>query len=207
MYYIRKYLEINNGCVWVNGQRQMQAEATDFGGIMKEFYKQLGINYPKFYKMDDLCKLAFIGSEIMLDDSGEKNVALLFSNSESSLETDRKHQQSIASKEAYFPSPAVFVYTLPNIAIGEVSIRHQLKNESVFFVSDTFPVETMVPYAEYLLQSGRAEEVLCAWIYKWDNEYKAFFYLVGKQGTKEHSINELVLTFLIEAKNSYFCSV
>jgi len=174
---------------------------------MKEFYKQLGINYPKFYKMDDLCKLAFIGSEIMLDDSGEKNVALLFSNSESSLETDRKHQQSIASKEAYFPSPAVFVYTLPNIAIGEVSIRHQLKNESVFFVSDTFPVETMVPYAEYLLQSGRAEEVLCAWIYKWDNEYKAFFYLVGKQGTKEHSINELVLTFLIEAKNSYFCSV
>lgn len=191
MYYIRKYLEISNGNISVNGRLYFRSSETDFGSIMKEFYKSMDINYPKFYKMDDLCKLAFIGSEIMLDGIKGKNVALLFSNSESSLDTDIKHQESISSKEEYFPSPAVFVYTLPNIAIGEVSIRHQLKTESAFFVSDTFPTETMMPYAEYLLQSGRAEQVLCAWIHKLNEEYKTVFYLVDKQGIKEHSINTI----------------
>ncbi|HLW41233.1 MAG TPA: hypothetical protein VKY82_02560 [Flavobacterium sp.] len=191
MYYIRKYLEISNGNISVNGRLCFRSSETDFGSIMKEFYKSMDINYPKFYKMDDLCKLAFIGSEIMLDGIKGKNIALLFSNSESSLDTDIKHQQSISSKEEYFPSPAVFVYTLPNIAIGEVSIRHQLKTESAFFVSATFPTETMMPYAEYLLQSGRAEQVLCAWIHKLKEEYKTVFYLVDKQGIKEHSINTI----------------
>lgn len=191
MYYIRKYLEISNGNISVNGRLYFRSSETDFGSIMKEFYKNLDISYPKFYKMDDLCKLAFIGSEIMLEDTKEKNVALLFSNNEASLDTDIRHQQSISSKEEYFPSPAVFVYTLPNITIGEVSIRHQLKTESAFFVSDTFPTETMMPYAEYLLQSGRAEQVLCAWIHKLNEEYKTVFYLVAKQGIKEHSINTI----------------
>lgn len=191
MYYIRKYLEISNGNISVNGRLYFRSSETDFGSIMKEFYKNLDISYPKFYKMDDLCKLAFIGSEIMLEDTKEKNVALLFSNSEASLDTDIRHQQSISSKEEYFPSPAVFVYTLPNITIGEISIRHQLKTESAFFVSDTFPTETMMPYAEYLLQSGRAEQVLCAWIHKLNEEYKTVFYLVAKQGIKEHSINTI----------------
>lgn len=191
MYYIRKYLEISNGNISVNGRLCFRSSETDFGSIMKEFYKNLDISYPKFYKMDDLCKLAFIGSEIMLEDTKEKNIALLFSNSEASLDTDIRHQQSISSKEEYFPSPAVFVYTLPNITIGEISIRHQLKTESAFFVSDTFPTETMMPYAEYLLQSGRAEQVLCAWIHKLNEEYKTVFYLVAKQGIKEHSINTI----------------
>src|SRR5690554_4754805 len=112
MYYIRKYLEISNGNISVNGRLCFRSSETDFGSIMKEFYKNLDISYPKFYKMDDLCKLAFIGSEIMLEDTKEKNIALLFSNSEASLDTDIRHQQSISSKEEYFPSPAVFVYTL-----------------------------------------------------------------------------------------------
>src|SRR5690554_3071713 len=89
MYYIRKYLEISNGNISVNGRLCFRSSETDFGSIMKEFYKNLDISYPKFYKMDDLCKLAFIGSEIMLDGIKGKNIALLFSNSESSLE-DRK---------------------------------------------------------------------------------------------------------------------
>src|SRR5690554_7158618 len=124
MYYIRKYLEISNGNISVNGRLSFRSSETDFGSIMKEFYKSMDINYPKFYKMDDLCKLAFIGSEIMLDGIKGKNIALLFSNSESSLDTDIKHQQSISSKEEYFPSPAVFVYTLPIFPFGKLAFRH-----------------------------------------------------------------------------------
>lgn len=194
MYYISKYIEIKEGQIWMNGKLQSKATAVDFNDMMKEWYKGLQISYPKFYKMDDLCKLAFIGCEWLLKDEDFKEIALLFSNSEASLDTDSKYQQSIQSPDDYYPSPAVFVYTLPNIAIGEVSIRHQLKTESMFLVSDSFPIDEMMPYTAYLLQTQKADKVVCAWIHKLQDQYHACMYLVEKEGTVTHNksnINEL----------------
>ncbi|WP_321539372.1 hypothetical protein [Flavobacterium piscinae] len=86
--------------------------------------------------MDNLSKLAFLASEVLLSEQiiaeAENNVALVFANRSSSLDTDVKFQQSIDDKENYYPSPAVFVYTLPNICVGEISIKHQLKSENAF---------------------------------------------------------------------------
>ena len=195
MYYIRKYIEISNGTISVDGQLYLQSSETDFGSMMKEFYKKMEINYPKFYKMDDLCKLAFLASEVLLKDETEKDIALLFSNNEGSLDTDVKHQQSIQNKEEYYPSPAVFVYTLPNISIGEVSIRHQLKSESAFFVAEKYQTEYLHKYAEYLLKTNKAQKVLCGWIHFLEGNYKADFYLVEKIGILEHSkehINDII---------------
>ena len=141
--------------------------------------------------MDDLCKLAFLGSEMLLKDEVEKNIALLFSNNEGSLDTDIKHQHTITTAEAYYPSPAVFVYTLPNIAIGEVSIRHQLKSESVFFIANAFQADYMHSYTQYLLQKNKAKKVLCAWIHFLNGSYKAVFYLVESKGNLKHSIEQI----------------
>lgn len=187
MYYIRKYIEISNGTISVDGQLYLQSSETDFGSMMKEFYKKMEINYPKFYKMDDLCKLAFLASEVLLKDETEKDIALLFSNNEGSLDTDIKHQQSIQNKEEYYPSPAVFVYTLPNISIGEVSIRHQLKSESAFFIANEFQTDYMHKYAEYLLQNNKAKKVLCGWIHCLNGAYEARFYLVEQNGNLDHT--------------------
>src|SRR5690606_9811213 len=104
----------------------------------KQVYKENNSAYPKFFKMDNLCKLAFLASEFLLEDSKigsttQENMGIVLSNKSSSLNTDRKHQATINDKDNYFPSPALFVYTLPNIMIGEISIRHQIKGENVFF--------------------------------------------------------------------------
>ena len=187
MYYIRKYIEISKGDLSVNGQLYFHSSATDFSSMMKEFYKKLEISYPKFYKMDDLCKLACIASELILKDETEKDIALLFSNNEGSLDTDSKHQQSIQNSEAYFPSPAVFVYTLPNISIGEVSIRHQLKSESAFFIANEYQTDYMHKYTEQLLQTNKAKKVLCGWVHCLNGDYKACFYLVENNGILEHN--------------------
>jgi len=151
----------------------------------------LNISYPKFYKMDDLCKLAFIASELLLQNETEKDIALLFSNNEASLDTDLKHQQSIQNLENYYPSPAVFVYTLPNISIGEVSIRHELKSESAFFVAEKYQTEYLHKYAEYLLKTNKAQKVLCGWTHFLEGDYKADFYLVEKMGILEHSKEQI----------------
>jgi len=187
MYAISKFINISQDVVSENGKPIFHNQEDTFSAFMKNVYKSLNISYPKFYKMDDLCKLAFIASELLLQNETEKDIALLFSNNEASLDTDLKHQQSIQNQEDYYPSPAVFVYTLPNITIGEVSIRHQLKSESAFFVAENYQTEYLHKYTEYLLKTNKSQKVLCGWIHFLNGDYKADFYLVEKMGILEHS--------------------
>ena len=128
--------------------------------------------------MDNLSKLAFLASELILKEENSKNIALVFANKSSSLDTDLTYQKSINSKGDYFPSPAVFVYTLPNICIGEISIKHQLHSENAFFVLDEFDENFLNIYAEDLLQSQKTEKVLVGWTELLGENYKAFVYLL-----------------------------
>jgi len=191
MYWISKYVHIENGSIFENGKLIFVSETTDFSEFIKQIYKRFEHAYPKFYKMDDLCKLAYVGSEFILKNETEKDIALLFSNNEGSLDTDSKHQRSIQNSDAYFPSPAVFVYTLPNIAIGEVSIRHQLKSESAFFIANQYQADYMHKYTERLLQTKKAKKILCGWVHCLNGAYKACFYLVENSGILEHTFQNI----------------
>lgn len=168
-----------------------------FPEFIKNASKVIGLEYPKFFKMDNLSKLAFLGAEAVfknnINSEDENNIAVVFANKSSSLDTDVKFQESIADSDNFFPSPAVFVYTLPNICVGEISIRHQLKTENAFFVFDAFNIDFMSNYTNYLLASGKAEKVLCGWVEYYKNDYKAFVYLVEKSGTIAHE-KEIIQT-------------
>ncbi|WP_448606198.1 3-oxoacyl-ACP synthase [Paenimyroides ceti] len=189
--YISQTVVIKNGTYIHNGKELLHSSASDMTGFIKECYKMLGIEYPKFFKMDNLSKLAILAAEKILQGKQQTNTALLFSNAVSSLDFDLKHQQTIVDKEAYYPSPAVFVYTLPNICIGEVSIRHQLKSESAFFISEKYDTGTMFDYTNYLIQQGKADQVLCGWINQLHDAYEIVMYLVDKQGERIHTKEEI----------------
>jgi len=193
-YCIHTYCHIKENAVSVNGEPFFSSAAPTVSGFLKEAYQKLGISYPKFHKMDKMSKLALISSEIVLEgvENGE-NVALVFSNRAASLDTDINYQESISSPDNYYPSPAVFVYTLPNICAGEVSIRHGLNTENAFFVSEQFDTDKINAYTEYLLQSGKAEKVLVGWVEILENNYECFMYLVGTKGDIPYS-KEQVLT-------------
>ncbi len=162
-----------------------------FPEFIKNASKAIGLDYPKFFKMDNLSKLAFLAAEAILKNNinieEENNIALIFANNSSSLDSDVKYQESISDSENYFPSPAVFVYTLPNICVGEISIKNQLKTENAFFVFDDFKADFMSNYTSYLLESNKAKKVLCGWVEYYKNEYKAFVYLVEKSGKIAHN--------------------
>lgn len=191
-YYLSNSCVIKNQKVFKNETLVFESNEADFNAFAKATYKNLQLEYPKFFKMDGLSKLAFLASEFLLSDKNEAdNIALLFANKSASLDTDLKHQESIQDKDNFFPSPAIFVYTLANICIGEVSIRHRLKSESAFFCSENYQSEFMFNYANYLLQNQKADKVLCGWAEFLNDDYQAVFYLVEKQGTKEHTINEI----------------
>lgn len=149
-FYITDYCTIKAGEVVVNGQvvfRATASESQDLALFLKRIYKEKTMEYPKFFKMDLLSKLAFIGAEMLWvpshTDEPIYDTALYLSNATSSLDTDRKHSASIVDAIAYYPSPAVFVYTLANICLAEISIRHRLQGENAFFMSPTYDADMM----------------------------------------------------------------
>ena len=194
---IKAYSSISDNKVMLNDQLLFEEKGTDFATFIKLAYKKMDTNYPKFFKMDDLSKLGFLAADILLkplatDSESAQNIALAFSNSASSLETDRKHQDSIIDKENYFPSPAIFVYTLPNICLGEISIKHRLYSENSFFIFNHFNAEYLHDYASSLIESEKADEVLCGWINCDVEDYEAFLYLVSTEGNIAHNKEEII---------------
>lgn len=194
---IKGYCSISNNRVLLNDTLLMEYPDSDFNTFIKLVYKKMDTDYPKFFKMDDLSKLGFLAADILLkpmvrDSEISKNIALVFSNSASSLQTDRKHQESIVDRENYFPSPAVFVYTLPNICLGEISIKHRLYSENSFFIFNHFNATYLHDYAMGLIKAKKADEVLCGWINCDQGDYEAFLYLVSAEGSIAHNKEEII---------------
>jgi len=183
--YVYGYCKIKNGNVVVNGET-LPVQNNSFAELAKNIYQYLKLDYPKFFKMDELCKLSFLAAEILLKDFTisnykENETAIILSNHSSTIETDKKHQKSIADEQNYFPSPAVFVYTLPNIAIGEIAIRHKLKGENTFFVSEKYDIDFMVNYCNSILNLNKAQLTISGWVEYSNNQYEGFLYLAGKE--------------------------
>lgn len=142
--------------------------------------------------MDTLSRLTFLISEFLLRQSHlSSETALVLSNKSSSLHTDTKHQKAIASKEAFYPSPAVFVYTLPNIGLGEVAIRHNIQSENAFFVFEKFNARFLHSYCEVLLQEKKVKQVLCGWTEVNQDVCEGFVYLLSEKGNIPHTIQNL----------------
>lgn len=136
--------------------------------------------------MDNLCKLAFITSELLMRTNDlktkykEENIAIVIANSTSSLDSDTEHQSAISDKTNHFPSPAVFVYTLANIMIGEIAIRNSIKGENSLFIFENFNAEFMSNYSDILLARKNTNACISGYVDCIENKYKALLYTVEK---------------------------
>lgn len=137
-----------------------------FAQVVRACYHALGAPNMKFFKMDDLAKAAYVAAEELLAGQrlGERyaptDIAVVLENTSSSLDTDLAHQRIVEQHLPEGCSPAVFVYTLPNVAAGEICIRHHIQGEESFFVTDAeHPVAER--YARRLIARGAARAVIC----------------------------------------------
>ncbi|HTN05835.1 hypothetical protein [Agriterribacter sp.] len=185
--YITAHCCISHDEVYKDGmlllKNETNSSTTDF---LLSAYKYFNVDYPKFYKMDNLCKLGFLAVELLLkerqiaEEYNPENIGVVFSNANSSLDADLHYFESVKN----IPSPAQFVYTLPNIVIGEVSIRHRCKGENAFFVSDRFDVDFMQFYVQDLVARKRVKACIGGWIECLGEAYKAVVYLVENRPQK-----------------------
>lgn len=152
---------INAGEVIVNDSVVFSDKSADFGTFIREAFKSRGENNMKFYKMDDLCKLGYVAAAWLLDgiEFGEEECGMVLSGKYGCLDTDMKHQQIIDKDGDAASSPAVFVYTLPNVVAGEISIRHHIKGENTWFWSDDRTMSDLKHYAS--LMAGASDLRYC----------------------------------------------
>jgi hypothetical protein len=198
--YITASCSITKNGVSSNDTRVLENRSADVSSFLLSVYQHFHFNYPKFYKMDNLSKLGWLASEILLQDGFNKvhyrpeEIGVVLANSNSSFDNDLRYFNTI--KE--IPSPSVFVYTLPNIVIGEICIRNNFKGEHAFFIQDTFNAAFIQQQVSYLLHNNILQVCVCGWVEVLEHDYKAVLFLVEKKAGKQ------VVLFSKENMNSIF---
>ena len=106
------------------------------------------------------------------------DIGTVILNKSSSIDIDKAFQETIDSDDNYYPSPALFVYTLPNIMAGEICIRHKFKGENTVFIKKEFSAEFVQDYVSLLFQKEKAKICITGWVEVNDDEYKSLLMLV-----------------------------
>ncbi len=190
---IKTYCHIKDNKVYLNGQLHFESEGTlSIKDFLKAVYKHLNLKYTKFYKMDEISKLGFLASEVVLEHANnerfdESGIGVVLSNSQSTLVTDKVHQVSINDSANYYPSPSVFVYTLPNIMIGEISIKHKFRGENAFYIFEHFNTEFISDYINSLFTDQKINACLGGWVDQSAENYEAFVYWTEIDGKTENA--------------------
>lgn len=129
-----------------------------------DLYRSLAGDYPKFFKMDTLSRLGFLLTErLVAGEEGrfqprEDRAVLVFSR-EGCLANDRHYVESMKD----FPSPSLFVYTLPNIVSGEISIRNKYAGETSAFVLEEYDEEAIFALVRQAFQDPVTQSAVVIW--------------------------------------------
>lgn len=165
--------------LWEGKEELGKQEGQEHHSLLTSLYKQMIGNYPKFYKMDGLSRLGFVASEILLnaekgdtdverrEEEGERLLeerAIIFFNHSSSIASDRNYKEAINDKDNYFPSPSIFVYTLPNIVTGEIAIRNHFHGETSFFILPDKDERMMEEILQASCRDAQSKSFLTGWI-------------------------------------------
>ena len=183
------YVVLNHGFVSVNG-RVLEHEATG-NALLSELYRNHIADWPKFFKMDTLSKAGFVATELLLKEIGElrcgsegfiQSRAIVLFGSTASLCADKNYQETIQDKDNYYPSPALFVYTLPNIVTGEIAIRNHWRGESSFYVLETPDAAQMSFHLACAFQDSVTESILAGWVdSSMNDDFQALMTVIRKE--------------------------
>ena len=184
MEYIAASCVISDGTVYKDEKIVFEDKEALLTFFLPAVYQHFHCQHSRFYKMDNPSKLGWLAAELLLKDGFRaadyrpEETGIVLSNSSSSLDTDIKYAETLND----IPSPSVFVYTLPNIMIGEICIRHNFKGENAFFLSESFDTVFIAQYVSHLMRQEICRVCICGWVQLLGEEYKAGLFLVEGEG-------------------------
>ena len=181
---LKSWVRITPTNVELNG-RQLSVKETG-SALLTELYRTYVNDYPKFFKMDELSKLGFIASELLLQNereahSEQEDRAVVLFNRSGSICSDRKYQETIRHDDDFYPSPSIFVYTLPNIVTGEIAIRHHYYGETAFYVLSEYNQQLMDEVLAATFADDATTSAVTGWVdCETHDSFDAYLYIVEK---------------------------
>lgn len=182
------YVILDSGRAVVNG-RSLEHEQTG-NAMLAELYRAHIGDWPKFFKMDTLSKAGFVASELLFKETGETRCgqdeftahrAVVLFGTTASLCADTNYQETISDRDNYYPSPALFVYTLPNIVTGEIAIRGHFRGETSFYVVERPDAAQMAFHIACAFDDDVTDSVLAGWVdSRRNDDFQTFFTLVER---------------------------
>jgi hypothetical protein len=183
---VSSFCSVTRKGVTVNNKAIYTGLGKIFSDLSNDIYTKFAIGYPKFHKMDNLSKLGFLSVELLLRDKNPdqkypgEEIGIIFMNSSSSLDSDRHHQNTLSNRDNYFPSPSIFVYTLPNVVIGEICIRHKFYGEGNFFIAEKFNPDFITGYIEELFECNAIQSCIAGWVELDGEDFESLVFLIEK---------------------------
>ena len=105
--------------------------------------------------------------------------AIVLFNQSSSIAADKKYLETIADDD-FFPSPSIFVYTLPNIVTGEIAMRNGYHGETSFFILPERNEEIMQQIIKSTFQDKAVKSLITGWVdYYSDSDYGAELVIIS----------------------------
>lgn len=181
---ISSHCRLTSTRCFANGEELAINRASD--SFLNDVYRTLNVGYPKFFKMDNLCKAGFLAAELVLKGSSidrvtpRNDVSIICINRSSSLDDDIAYQKTIECADSYFPSPSVFVYTLANIVTGEIAIRNKIQGESSFYIFEKFSALRMSSLIDMAFSDTEINHLICGWVEVLDKSVDVLMLLVDR---------------------------
>jgi hypothetical protein len=151
---ITKSCIIKNNLVIINNQVEFQLDDSfHFSDFIKSIYNNYQINYPKFFKMDNISKLGFLTGELLLkgidlSNYNKEDIGVVMANSSSSLDTDEKYFETI-------------------------------KNGSEF-VFENFEADFICNYVNELMNSNKVQSCIAGWVDLYHDKYESMLFFIEK---------------------------
>ncbi len=184
---ISHYCKTDASGIEVDGEKIIEnISRDDFSVLIRKAFSALDMDYRKFYKMDDLSKLGFVTVEYLartvrhFEKLRPESKGIVSANRSASLDTDIRYRRNLDEVGDCEASPAIFVYTLPNVMHGEVCIRLKIKGENTFFIQDEFDKDFLIKYARIVMNEQDMEYCLVGWCDLLRDIYRAEYYLLKR---------------------------
>lgn len=135
--------------------------------LLTELFKNRLADSQKFYKMDLFSRLVFVAAGMLMkegcDDLDPASTAIVLFNGTSSILADRQHLGTFPSPEEFYPSPSVFLYTLPNVVLGEVAATFGIKGETTFIILPGRDEAMMQKVVDATLSGSAPSALITGW--------------------------------------------
>ena len=130
-------IKLNPERLEIDGRTEMLAADSD-KTFVTEIYKARLSDNARFYKMDLFSRMVYVATGLLVKDRIAdvlpESVSMILFNRSSSIVADRHHISTYCKKEEFYPSPSVFINTLPNVVMGEIAAKYMIKGETTFII-------------------------------------------------------------------------